>query len=175
MPHIFTRYDKEIEELHQLVQDMGELACKQLSDAADALRKKDTNQAWKVTQRDAELNDMDVRANEKLIQIIALRQPVAKDLRDLMAVDKIILELERAGDEARKIARLTYVLYGDNDDSVPELELVEDILELADFARTMLTRSLKAIKNFDCCTALEVIQMDEAMDCEMKTIYHGFS
>jgi len=110
--HIFRRFDSEMAHLHALVVRMAELAVAQLRDALGTLERKDAAAARRVIANDKRLNDLDVEADDEIVRIIALRQPMAGDLREIIALSKIVAELERAGDEARKIAGLTVKFYG---------------------------------------------------------------
>ena len=102
--HIFRRFDDEMEHLHGLVIELGNLANQQLLDSLKTLENEDPESAKTVIENDAKLNEIDIKADDEIIRVIAKRQPMARDLRELIAVGKIVAELERAGDEARKIA-----------------------------------------------------------------------
>ncbi|MDD9810650.1 MAG: hypothetical protein OXU71_02890 [Gammaproteobacteria bacterium] len=115
--HIFRRFDSEMAHLHALVVRMAELAVSQLRAAVGTLERRDVAAARRVVENDKKLNDLDVEADDEIVRIIALRQPMAGDLREIIAVSKIVAELERAGDEARKIAGLTIRFYADSGDS----------------------------------------------------------
>jgi len=112
--HIFRRFDSEMAHLHALVVRMAELAVSQLRAAVGTLERRDVAAARRVVENDKKLNDLDVEADDEIVRIIALRQPMAGDLREIIAVSKIVAELERAGDEARKIAGLTIRFYADS-------------------------------------------------------------
>ena len=155
--HIFRRFDSEMEHLHSLVVKMGSLALSQLRAAVKTLEKKDTEQARKVIENDKKLNDLDIEADDEIVRIIALRQPMARDLREIIAVSKIIAELERAGDEARKIAGLTIRFY-DNDEKTPAASILQDIYSLSEYVDAMLTSVMRAFDDLDLEEALGVLR-----------------
>ena len=128
--HIFRRFDSEMHHLHSLVMQMGQLAVSQLQTAVTTLAKQDVGKAREVIENDKKINDLDVEADDEIVRIIALRQPMARDLREIIAVSKIIAELERAGDEARKIAGLTIRFYADGE-KAPGERILADIYALA--------------------------------------------
>jgi phosphate transport system protein len=115
-----------------------------------------------VIDRDRELNELDVQADEEIIRLIVKRQPVAKDLRDILTVQKTVNDLERVGDEVRKIANLTIHLY-DKDKQPPNGQMLMDIYRMADFVDCMLRTSLEAFKTLDLEKALEVIREDDVL------------
>ena len=161
--HIFKRFDTEMEHLHALVLEMGQLALKQLKDANATMKKADPNWAQAVIENDLELNNLDTQADNEIISIIARRQPMAKDLRQIIAVGKIVADLERAGDEARKIAGLTIRFY-QNSDNPPRQEILEDIFALSDFVSRMLNKSMEAFDQLDLALATEVLHDSFKLD-----------
>ncbi len=107
--------------------------------------------AAQIIERDREMNDLDIKADEEIIRLIAKRQPVAKDLRDVLTVQKTVNDLERVGDEARKVAGLTIHFY-DQDKHPPNGQMLHDIYKMAEFVDAMLKKSLEAFKELDLRT-----------------------
>lgn len=103
--HIVRSYDKEINELRQIVSRMGGLAEMQLCNAMKALKENDTALAEQVCIQDKELDQMEMDAEKTTIILFARRAPVANDLREVVATLKITTLLERMGDYAKNIAR----------------------------------------------------------------------
>ncbi len=153
--HIFKRFDNEMNQLHGLVLEMGEFAQKQLLDAKQTLETGDSIMARKVIENDNKLNALDVQADNTIISLIARRQPVAKDLREIIAVGKIVADLERAGDEARKIAGMT-IRFFEIADHPPSKEILEDIHTLSEFVVKMLNTSMKSFDKLDLSIATGV-------------------
>ncbi len=172
--HIFRRFDKEMHHLHGLVVQMGELAVEQLREALKTLENKDANQARQVIENDAKLNQLDVQADDEIIRIVAKRQPMAKDLREIIAVGKIVAELERAGDEARKIARLT-IKFFEAADRPPSNEILSDIFSLSEYVLEMLTISIKAFDELDLEMAAKVLNKGSKLDHQLKSSLRSLS
>ncbi len=172
--HIFTRFDDEMKQLHRIVVEMGTLAISQLLDAVDTLRTEDTEGAYAVINNDSKLNRLDVDADDQIITIIAKRAPVAKDLRELIAVGKIVGELERAGDEARKIAGLTIRFY-EGSHRPPTDDILRDIYRLADYVSTMLEQSMIVFDDLDLNGAVEVLNMGLRLDDQLQSILRHLS
>lgn len=172
--HIFTRFDEEMKHLHGTVVNMGALAVKQLGDAVETLRREETEKAYDVINNDAKLNQLDTEADDQIITIIAKRAPVAKDLRELVAVGKIVSELERAGDEARKIAGLT-IRFFEGSSRPPNEEILRDIYALAEYVTRMLETSMAAFDSLDVEGALDVLNMSMKLDDQLQSILRHLS
>ncbi len=172
--HIFTRFDDEMKQLHGTVVEMGVLAVKQMRDAVETLRTEDTERAYDVINNDARLNQLDIDADEQITTIIAKRAPVAKDLRELIAVGKIVSELERAGDEARKIAGLT-IRFFEGSSRPPNEEILRDIYTLADYVSGMLEKSMTVFDALDINGAAEVLNMGLKLDDRLQSILRHLS
>lgn len=165
--HTVKAYNEELDSINQLVVELGELGLDQLRRAVQTLKDEDTKEAGLVIDRDRELNEIDVKADEEIILLIAKRQPVAKDLRDILTVQKIITDLERVGDEARKIANLTIHFY-DNGKPPPSNEILSDIYDMASFVDEMLNLSLRAFVDVDSKAAMTVIEQEKRLFDEFR-------
>ncbi len=108
--HISRQFDNELETIRSNVLAMGGLAEQQFSDALEALKRFDVSRAERVIENEIRLNSCEVAIDEECVTLLARRQPAAGDLRFVMAVIKTITDLERIGDEAEKIARMTISL-----------------------------------------------------------------
>ncbi|MES9943416.1 MAG: phosphate signaling complex protein PhoU [Candidatus Thiodiazotropha sp.] len=165
--HTVKAYNEELDSINQLVVELGELGLDQLRRAVQTLRDEDTKEAGLVIDRDRELNEIDIRADEEIIRLIAKRQPMAKDLRDILTVQKVITDLERVGDEARKIANLTIHFY-DNGKPPPSNEILSDIYDMASFVDEMLSLSLRAFVDVDSKAAMAVIEQEGRLFDEFR-------
>ena len=172
--HIFKRFDEEMNELHAIVLQMGNLAISQLSDATETLKTEDFDRAKEVIRNDAKINQLDIEADDKITMIIARRQPVAKDLRELIAVSKIVGELERSGDEARKIAGLTIRFY-EGTSRAPNEEILRGIFSLSEYVSDMLERSMTSFDQLDLDGAIEVLNLGLKLDNQLQTILRHLS
>ncbi len=165
--HTVKSFNKEMSQLHQHVLQIGELVRDQLKRAVASLEREDAEAAREVIERDQLVNELDIEVDDEIIHLIAKRQPMAKDLREIITVGKIVTDLERCGDEARKIAMLCVHFYDQNTTS-PSDVIVRDVVKLSEFVDGMLDKALKAYDNLDLDMALEVIRMDIDLDTEFK-------
>lgn len=165
--HTLKRYDAELAHLRDLVLEMGGLVLEQIHQAVNALRKQDLELAQEVIDRDNEVNAYDVKADRATVRLIALRQPVANDLRLVVAVSKAISDLERCGDEAVKIARMCEHLYN-RDSSAPGKKLLRDVKGMTALATAMLRQSIDAFDRMDVAAAVEQAQQDPELDSEFQ-------
>lgn len=164
--HILRRFDTELEQLHGLILEMGGLVCDQIDRAVAALREGDAEAGARMVERDAEINALDVRIDDELVRLVAKRQPMARDLRELMTIAKIATDLERCGDQVRKAGRLAVSLYGG--DTRPLPALLDDVYRLAERARTMVDGVLEAFRSMDLEQAILVIQKDEQIEADFQ-------
>jgi phosphate transport system protein len=160
--HIVKAFSEELAQLNQLVLELGNLSKDQLRRAVQTLKDEDPKAAGLVIDRDQKLNDIDVKADEEIIRLIAKRQPMAKDLRDILTVQKTVSDLERVGDEARKIANLTIHFYG-NGKTPPNKEILHDIYDMAEFVEQMLCLCLEGFTELNLDKALDVIKQDKKL------------
>lgn len=167
--HTVKRFDGELATHHQLVMEMGGLVVDQINRAIRALDEEDPSLAREVIARDRMVNDLDIRLDEELITIIAKRQPVARDLRNLMTMDKTVTDLERVGDEARKLAALVEEFWGSSSSAAPSPALIHDVRGIAIYGKSMLDKALDAFNNLDVEKAVEVIRQDERIEEKFRS------
>ena len=111
-PHIVSAFDKDLVEIQAKVSEMGGVAEEMLAHAVEAIRSRDISLAERVFSLDDRLDELELGVEEMATTTIALRQPMAQDLRELLAALKIATTLERIGDLAENIARRAIVLVG---------------------------------------------------------------
>lgn len=159
--HTLKQFDAELEEIRSKVLQMGGLVEEQIIRALEALTTGNLTLAAQVMENDHRVNALEVAIDEECSTVIALRQPAAKDLRMVMAVVKTITDLERIGDEAAKIARMTQAIYESDRPTVPR---VSEIQHVADIALGMLRNALDAFARLDLTVAAKVVRQDEQVD-----------
>jgi phosphate transport system protein len=159
--HISRAFDGALATLHIRVVEMGGLVLDQVREAAAAYTDWQTGPAAHVLEREHEVNEYNARLNEEQLTLIARRQPVAGDLRAIIAMAKIVAELQRAGDEAKKIAR-TVIAQGGR----PGPATSRDVRHLGHLAVSLLRSSLEALDRLDASLADEVIMRDQELDEE---------
>lgn len=165
--HTLKQFDTELEEIRSRVLQMGGLVEQQIVRAIEALTNGQVGLAREVMSNDHLVNALEVAIDEDCSTVIARRQPAAKDLRMIMTVVKTITDLERIGDEAAKIARMTLSLYSSDRPTVPR---AAEIQHVADIALGMLRNALDAFARLDLAVAAKVVRQDEQVDSEFKAI-----
>lgn len=160
--HISAQFNAELEAVKNHLLKMGGRVEQQLGAAVEALVKMDSGEAGKVIALDREVNKMEMRIDDECARILARRQPAASDLRLVLAVARVITDLERIGDEASKIARQAIKL---SEEGVSPSNFVE-IRHIGVHVSDMLRKSLDAFTRLDVDTAVEVVQQDSQVDKE---------
>ena len=166
--HTVKQFDVQLANLRNLVLEMGGLVEEQIKHAVKALDDEDITASREVISRDQIINGLQVKADEDCVSLIALRQPLGSDLRLIMSLSKIITDLERIGDEAEKIARMTIKIY-EGVSSPPSAKLLRDVAPMAKLAQNMLHDCLDALARLDVEKAVEVAQGDDELDQEFQS------
>lgn len=166
--HTVKRFDRELSELNSLVLRMGGLVQDQIATAMEALREGDPEAARNLITRDHVVNFMDVEADKRSVNLLALRQPMGRDLRMIMSLGKTVSDLERIGDEAKRIARMTIHMY-ESAGSQPGSGLLRDTRSMSRLAAAMLRDALDALARLDVDLAIEVAKGDSELDSEFRS------
>lgn len=164
--HISKQYDHELLAIRNRVLTLGGLVEAQIESSVRCLMESDTVLAEAVIRDDYKVNSMEVSIDEACTQILALRQPAARDLRLVVAVIKTITDLERIGDEAKRMARIAIELSS----HYPRRNQLTDLQQLAQHSRSMLRESLDAFARIDVDESLRVVQQDRQVDREYESI-----
>jgi phosphate transport system protein len=163
--HIARAFDGALSSLHIRVAEMGGLVLDQVQTAVLAYSDWNAEAARLVIERETAVNGYDAAIDEEAIKMIARRQPMANDLRTVMAITKAVVELERIGDEAKKIARLVLVqseLRGFR----PGPATAGDVRQLGRLAQELLHSALEAFDQLDATAAAQVVKRDADLDVE---------
>ncbi|MFW5928809.1 MAG: phosphate signaling complex protein PhoU [Halobacteriota archaeon] len=154
-------YQERLNELREDVVDMADLVLERFDSALTALREDDEDIAWDVIHGDAEVNEMYLDVEQACVDLIALQQPVAGDLRLIAASFKIITDLERIGDLATNLADYTVHTGGGWTSEV-------EVQEIGGYAAQMVEDSVRAYAEEDVDLCFEVDERDERLDemCE---------
>ena len=161
--HLSSQFDSELSAISTRVMEMGGLVESQIRTAVYALSQFSSEAAMQVMEAETRVNAMEVEIDHDLSSIIARRQPTARDLRLLIAISKTTANLERAGDEAEKIARMVKaIIESGSARALPASEL----RVVADLASGLLRKSLDAFARLDATIALSILKEDDAIDKE---------
>ncbi|MGC6481454.1 MAG: phosphate signaling complex protein PhoU [Porticoccaceae bacterium] len=163
--HIMTQFDEELEEIRTQLMEMGGKVEQQLKNAIQAVIKADSSLAEEVIREERLVDEMEVDIDEACILIIARRQPAASDLRFVMMVTKAINDLERIGDESRKIANHAVILSEQDGLS----QGYKEVRHLGDSVSGMLANALDAFARFDVDAAMKTLEEDAQVDLDYKS------
>jgi phosphate transport system protein len=158
--HTARVFDADLIKLTQLVAQMGGLAQKQVADSMDALARHDVGLACKVVAADTVLDSLQRQIEEKAVATIALRQPVAVDLRALVAMLRIANELERVGDLAKNIGKRVVAVNG----ASSQRKLMRGLAHIAALVVSQLAAVLDSFVDRNPEKALQVWQSDKEVD-----------
>ena len=167
MEHTSKRYDAELETVRSLVLQMGGLVETQITAAIEALSTGNLQLADQTIANDHRVNALEVQIDEDCAHIIARRQPAAQDLRMIVTIIKMITDLERIGDEAEKIARMTKLIYSAERLLLPRFG---EIKVAAGIALEMLKKALDAFARVDISEAAAVVRQDRLLDEQFRGI-----
>lgn len=163
--HISQQFNNDLSELRSHLLQMGGLVERQLTDAVEALISSDSQLAETVRIREKEVDMMELNIDEECTQIIARRQPAASDLRLVIAIIKMVADIERIGDEAKKIAKMAIKL---TEEGKAPRGYVE-VRHISTHVLQMVNGALDAFARFDAEMALSIIREDKAVDTEYKS------
>lgn len=165
--HIVKQFDEDLAVLRDLVLRMGGLVETQLAAAIEALERGDGAAAASVIRGDREIDRIELESDAEVARLLALRAPLGIDLRTVLTLGKTVNDLERIGDEAKKIARSTRnsAAQGRELGGVPTLA---GVLDMAGLARSMLRDALNALVRLDLELAVKVAESDDLQDQALK-------
>jgi phosphate transport system protein len=164
--HIVHAFDEDLAALKTMLAKMGGLVEQQLDDAIDALSRRDTVLADRVIEGDARVDAFERQIEEKAILTIAKRQPMARDLREIMVAIRVSSDLERIGDLAKNTAKRTHAMT----EALPR-KLMTGVTRMGRLAQQELKDILDAYGRTDADRALEVWRSDEELDALYNSIF----
>ncbi|MBI5492462.1 MAG: phosphate signaling complex protein PhoU [Deltaproteobacteria bacterium] len=159
-------YHMALKEVQDEVQQMAVMVGGAIKDSMDALKSRDIEKSRKIVKNDMQVNKKRFDIEERCIRLIATQQPMAVDLRTLTAIINIITDLERIGDHAEGIAKIS-VSIGD----APLVKPLIDMPKMADKALSMLQRCMQAFIDRDTETAKKICNEDDEVDALYDAIY----
>ena len=165
--HLSSQFDEELGQLRTHVLQMGGLVETQVSAAIEAYASGEIASVKTIVETDRKVNDLEIAIDDDCAHIIARRQPTASDLRLVLGISKIVTDLERAGDEAKKIAKGVRRIY---EAGQMPAQYGVGVRHIAEAALSMLRQSLDSFARLDTTLAEAVIRADNEVDVEFKSI-----
>ncbi|NBN64302.1 phosphate signaling complex protein PhoU [Pannonibacter tanglangensis] len=165
--HTVSSYDEELRELAGRVAEMGGLAEALVNDAVTALLSQDLEKAHKTILQDARLDELQQEIEAKFIRIVALRQPMGQDLREIMAAGRIANDLERVGDLAKNIAKRVIAIDGDFNSK----KAAFGVEHMSELALSQLKAVLDAYTSHDAAAAQAVRERDDEVDAIYTSLF----
>ena len=154
-----SRFHQELDQLKLTIVQMAAMTEKAMSKAITALQTRNIELAEEVIKKDQEINLLEIQIDQSILKLLALAQPMARDLRFLIGCQRISLDLERIGDQAVNIAQRAQYL-----STRPPLPYDPAMEQLAETAMEMLGLVLSSFVNLNADQAVDVCQMDDAAD-----------
>jgi len=164
--HIVRSYEEELADLASKIARMGGLAEQQLAQALDALLRRDLAEAERIIAEDEAIDNLEREIEEQAILMIAKRQPMALDLREIMAAIKISADLERVGDLAKNVAKRTLAIDGNQPKRV-----LHGLERMGWLTLQQLKDVLDSYSHRDADKALKVWRQDEDVDAMYNSLF----
>ena len=164
--HTLKAFDEDLDRLRALISEMGGLAEHAIRESMRCLVERDLDGAAAIVEDDKKIDALEVETEKRAVQLIALRAPMAADLRDIVAALKISSVVERIGDYAKNIAKRVPLL-----DNLGNIEPLSLLPEMARIATEMVHNVLVAFVERDAEAAIRVIERDRAVDDFYNSIF----
>lgn len=164
--HIVTAFDQDLRGISARISEMGGLAEEQLGSAIEAMKTRDSALAQEVVNSDKLLDKMEMDLEQSAIEVMALRQPMANDLRELVAALKIASALERIGDLAKNVAKRTMVL-----NQNPPMKVIASVARMGKQTQSLMAEALDAYTARDTALSVSVWKRDVEIDEMHNSIF----
>ena len=162
--HSSSQFTSFLKSTHDRTMEMGGLVEQHVASALQAFMEGDQKLAKRIARADFEVNALEVKIDEECTEFLALQHPVAKDLRTVMAMTRIVMDLERVGDESEKIARLALKM----DYDALQKRHLHSIKHIGRHVLDMFRKAMDACARLDTVMALEVLKTDIEVDQEYE-------
>jgi len=161
-----VEFDRQLSEVQEDMLVMGGMVENAVNRGIQALKNRDVELARQIIADDVAINNKRYETEEKCLEIVATQQPLAGDLRTIVSVLHITVDLERMGDHAEGIAKIAILLADD-----PPLKPYIDIPRMAEIATDMLQGSIEAFRDRDTPKAREIVNRDDEVDALYDQVY----
>jgi phosphate transport system protein len=166
--HTIKAFDEDLDRLRALISQMGGIAEHAIRESLRCLVQRDLDGAAKIVEDDKKLDALEIETEKRVVQLIALRAPMAGDLRDVVAALKISSVVERIGDYAKNIAKRIPLL-----EDAHNIEPISLMPEMARIATEMVHDVLNAFVERDAEAAVRVVERDRAVDDFYNSIFRA--
>ena len=167
--HIVKSYDEELQRLSKMIVEMGGLAESQLAAAIEAVQERDSELAARVIEDDAKVDQLERDLGNLVIRLLALRQPMARDLREIFVALKIASDLERICDYCANVAKRSIAL-----SQSPPIQPAHALPRMAHLALVLVKDVIDAYVEHDADKALDVWNRDEELDEMYASLFREF-
>ena len=167
--HTVKAFDEDLDQLRAMISQMGGLAENAIRESMRCLKQRDCEGALRVVEDDKKLDALEAEAERKVVQLIALRAPMADDLREAVAALKIAGVVERIGDYAKNIAKRVQMM----DEESGDIEPISLLPEMARIAAEMVHNALDAFVARDAAKAQAVVERDRVVDDFYNSIFRA--
>jgi phosphate transport system protein len=167
--HIIKSYDEELDRLNKIIVEMGGLAETQIADAVEAVSERDTELAVRVVEVDTKVDQLERDLDSLAIRLFALRQPMARDLREIFVALKIASDLERICDYAANVAKRSIALA-----QTPPIQPTHALPRMARFALQLIKDVIDAFIERDAAKAYAAWMRDEELDEMYGSLFRVF-
>lgn len=164
--HISKKYNEDLEDLREQVMSMGGLVESQLKNSLKSLLDSNIDLAKSVIKKDVEVNRQELAITARCVEILALRQPTASDLRLVFTVEKSVTDLERIGDLSQQLAKLSKKLINKGVSN----RYYAELQHLGKLAQKMLTGALNAFARLDAENAIDIMAIEEKINRESNAL-----
>ncbi|MFT3806690.1 phosphate signaling complex protein PhoU [Arenimonas sp.] len=164
--HIVKSFDNELQRLYGEITRMGDIAVAQLDAAVDVLMRRDSKAAERVVANDDAIDTLEHEVSNDVLRLLALRQPMARDLREVYAALRISADIERIGDYAANVAKRSMVL-----NQVAPVGPVRSLPALAKLANELVRDAVQAYRDRDADRALLVRNRDVEVDAQYTSLF----
>ncbi|WP_319411464.1 phosphate signaling complex protein PhoU [uncultured Cohaesibacter sp.] len=168
--HTVSSYDDDLRSLTARIAEMGGQAENMVEESVNALVRQDVKAAQATAAKDSAINKMDQEIEEKAVLIIARRQPMAQDLRAIIAALRIATDLERVADLGKNIARSISAMEGKS----PPKQLLHGIEHMAEIVLDQLRTVLDAYTTANSSAAIAVVKRDDEVDAIYRSLFREF-
>ena len=164
--HIVKSFDSELERLYGEISRMGEIATSQLDSAIDVMLRRDSKAAERIVANDEAIDTLEREVSHDVLRLLALRQPMARDLREVYGALRISADIERIGDYAANVAKRSIVL-----NQLTQVEASHGLPALARAANDLVRDALVAFRTHDAALALQVRNRDADLDLQYTGLF----